>query len=296
MLCSCAFTSPSSNIESGQAQELSALSSEADTTTSAPVNETDQTATGDESGEQPTVMSVLVDGEGQNSSSLNTAENSPVATVPSPSDPSDGNSSSAVDSTPSAPTVSAPTNDGNDSSGGPDDDVPPGASDDDTSSSDDGDRNDTDDASQAEVTSTTSTSAPPASGPKDDSGPDDDITTTSRPSLNLLPPSLQMELVDELNDRRRDFDLPPVEFSPELAAEAEQCATENLQRRALAHCDHEVLWMGGIGTSPEQLLEAWFNSELHKQALTYPTSTRAGGALVVDLSTGLAVAALRIDY
>lgn len=156
----------------------------------------------------------------------------------------------------------------------------------------------------ATTSSTTSTSVVSDTSPSEEETTttvaDDTTTTTEATSssnvVQLLPASLQREMVDELNQRRRDRGLEPVAYNQDLADEAEECARLSLARGELEHCDHEVLWMGGVGVAPEQLLDAWFNSPLHKQALTYDSSTEAGGALVVDLETGRAVAALRINY
>ncbi|MER5281273.1 CAP domain-containing protein [Streptomyces sp. NPDC002809] len=102
-------------------------------------------------------------------------------------------------------------------------------------------------------------------------------------------------LISLLNERRVALGLPRVEESGDLAGQAQECSARSLERGALEHCGHEVLFMGGKGTTPEAMIEAWFNSAGHKTALTYGSSTRAGAAVVVD-SAGRLVAAINIDY
>ncbi len=262
-LCSCALTQPSTAVESSEAETLSAASAPTEdiTTTEISVSTTEPTD------DQP-ILSVVIDENAQQplaDGQQPQADTQPPTTIPA-IDGDDSDSQAGAEqlepSQSSATTVTTPP----------------------------------------EITAGKPAEPVPTSKPKDqeparpDPTPTSDSTTTTGQSLNLLPPRLQRDLVNELNDRRDNLGLGPVEFSSDLADEAEQCALRSLRTRELAHCDHEVLWMGGIGTSADQLLDAWFNSELHLQALTYPTSTRAGGALVVDLNTGLAVAALRINY
>ncbi|UNT00509.1 CAP domain-containing protein [Streptomyces tubbatahanensis] len=105
----------------------------------------------------------------------------------------------------------------------------------------------------------------------------------------------ERELITLLNERRSAAGLPRVEESGELASQAEQCSSASLAKGALEHCGHEVLFMGGSGTRPEAMLEAWFNSPGHKTALTYGSSTKAGAGIVTD-DSGRLVAAITIDY
>ncbi len=271
LLCSCALTQNTSTVQS-DADPLTALSSSAETSVSTeagPALSTDITTdvtaevTADASADEPSVLSVIIDGDAADAAPQSLPNDQ--VTIDEPTPAADGSTSTTVAEQPGESPTQSSTEPAEAPETAPD--ARPAPS--------------TTEAS----TTTTSTGSPATAQP-----------STSRPALNLLPPRLQHELVDELNDRRGDLGLGPVEFSLALADEAEACALQSLQNRELAHCDHEVLWMGAIGVSSDQLLEAWFNSELHKQALTYDTSTKAGGALVIDLNTGLAVAALRIDY
>ncbi|MFF2730306.1 CAP domain-containing protein [Streptomyces sp. NPDC058008] len=102
-------------------------------------------------------------------------------------------------------------------------------------------------------------------------------------------------LISLLNERRVALGLPPVEESADLTGQAEECSVRSLEKGALEHCGHEVLFMGGENTTPEAMIEAWFNSPGHKTALTYGSSTTAGAAVVTD-SAGRLVAAINIDY
>lgn len=105
----------------------------------------------------------------------------------------------------------------------------------------------------------------------------------------------ESKLIALLNERRADMGLSRVEESAELAAESEKCSSASLAKNTLEHCGHEVLFMGGENTTPEAMLEAWFNSPGHKTALTYGSSTKAGGAIVKNASGSL-VSAITIDY
>ena len=104
----------------------------------------------------------------------------------------------------------------------------------------------------------------------------------------------ESKLVALLNERRADMGLNRVEESAELAAESEKCSSASLAKNTLEHCGHEVLFMGGENTTPEAMLEAWFNSPGHKTALTYDSSTKAGAAIVKNASGSL-VSAITID-
>lgn len=105
----------------------------------------------------------------------------------------------------------------------------------------------------------------------------------------------ESRLVSLLNERRAEMGLSEVEESGGLAAEAEECSAASLDKGALEHCGHEVLFMGGENTTPENMLEAWFNSPGHKTALTYGSSTEAGAGIVTD-DSGRLVSAITIDY
>ena len=138
--------------------------------------------------------------------------------------------------------------------------------------------------------SSTSVTSAPASSPPAARPP------ASNPATDPVSVTLQRELVDELNRRRSALGLPGVAYTPNMSDLAAECALQSLDLGRLEHCGHEVLWMGGPGVSAERLLDAWFASPPHRRALTYPSSTTAGGALVVRDGGSRAVAALRIDY
>jgi hypothetical protein len=87
--------------------------------------------------------------------------------------------------------------------------------------------------------------------------------------------------------------LPEVQQSADLVAAAHDCTEKNAAQGTMEHCGHEVLYAGG--NSPESMMEAWFNSPAHKQALTYESSRNAGAA-IVSRSDGAVVAAINIDY
>ncbi|MFE9468737.1 CAP domain-containing protein [Streptomyces virginiae] len=98
-----------------------------------------------------------------------------------------------------------------------------------------------------------------------------------------------------LNERRRGLGLPDVERSDSLARAARTCVQKNAQQANLEHCGHEVLFTGGIGTPPERIIEAWFNSPGHRKALTYPGSRNAGPAIVTNAEGTAIFAAINID-
>ncbi len=109
----------------------------------------------------------------------------------------------------------------------------------------------------------------------------------------------QRELVDELNVRRARMNLEPVEFDQTIADSAAKCSVQNLRATGLNHCGHEVLFRssGNIDSiAVENLLEAWWNSPPHKKSLTYPGSTKAGGAVVYFDGQRGVVAAIEINY
>ncbi|MFE2559933.1 CAP domain-containing protein [Streptomyces sp. NPDC059352] len=105
----------------------------------------------------------------------------------------------------------------------------------------------------------------------------------------------ESELVDALNERRRAMGLAEVRLRSSEVQQAGTCAQKNLLNDSLSHCGHEVLFKGTRGTTPQQIMTAWFNSPLHKQALTYADSRNAGPAIAID-ADGTLVAALAIDY
>lgn len=110
---------------------------------------------------------------------------------------------------------------------------------------------------------------------------------------------MQRELVDELNRRRTALGLPEVAFDAGLAQQAASCAERSLRQNRLEHCGHEVLFMGSgsvDNTSAAGLLDAWMASDGHRRALTYASSTAAGGAVIsIDGQRGV-TAAININY
>ncbi|WP_307856250.1 sigma-70 family RNA polymerase sigma factor [Micromonospora sp. C32] len=98
-----------------------------------------------------------------------------------------------------------------------------------------------------------------------------------------------------LNERRRALGLTEVKLGPAQHREAEACVRKNLNAGSgLTHCGHEVLFASSGTATPEQMIEAWFNSPGHKTALTYTGSRFAGPAIVSNGSRQ--VAAINIDY
>ncbi|MCT2277915.1 sigma-70 family RNA polymerase sigma factor [Micromonospora chalcea] len=97
-----------------------------------------------------------------------------------------------------------------------------------------------------------------------------------------------------LNERRRALGLTEVKLGAAQHREAETCVRKNLNAGGLQHCGHEVLFASSGNSSPEQMIEAWFNSPGHKTALTYASSRFAGPAIVFNGSRQ--VAAINIDY
>ncbi|GIG57811.1 hypothetical protein Lfu02_21830 [Longispora fulva] len=102
------------------------------------------------------------------------------------------------------------------------------------------------------------------------------------------------ELVTALNVKRQAMRLKPVAYNANLSALGEDCARKSLAAGKMTHCGYEVLAMGGPNMTVDQLIAMWFNSPPHKAALTHPTSTIAGGAIVSNGRN--VVAAIRIDY
>ncbi|MFI9293521.1 CAP domain-containing protein [Streptomyces gardneri] len=105
----------------------------------------------------------------------------------------------------------------------------------------------------------------------------------------------ESELVDALNERRRAMGLVEVRLRSDETQQAGTCAQKNLVNKTLSHCGHEVLFKGRSGSTPAQIMTVWFNSPLHRQALTYANSRNAGPAIAID-DDGTLVAALAIDY
>ena len=104
----------------------------------------------------------------------------------------------------------------------------------------------------------------------------------------------EQRLLVLLNERRSALGLPPVELGETQRREAEACVRMNLDKGGMTHCGHEVLFASSGNSSPEQMIEAWFDSPGHKTALTYAGSRFAGPAIVWNGSRQ--VSAINIDY
>jgi uncharacterized protein YkwD len=100
-------------------------------------------------------------------------------------------------------------------------------------------------------------------------------------------------LVTLLNERRRALGLPEVRENADNVEAARDCAQQNVDNGTFGHCGHEVLYAGG--NNPQAIMDAWFSSPAHKQALTYASSRNAGAA-IIDRGDGSVIAALNIDY
>ncbi len=96
-----------------------------------------------------------------------------------------------------------------------------------------------------------------------------------------------------LNKHRRELGLREVKLGADQSKAARECVKENLDSHNFEHCGHEVLHSGS--TSPEVIVDDWFWSPGHKQALTYDSSNYAGPAIGID-AEGTVIAAINIDY
>ncbi|MET7471882.1 sigma-70 family RNA polymerase sigma factor [Micromonospora sp. NPDC005599] len=135
---------------------------------------------------------------------------------------------------------------------------------------------------------TPSRSAKPSRSPKPTPSPAKSTATSSGLS------AAERRLLVLLNERRRALGLTEVKLGAAQHREAESCVRQNLNASGLQHCGHEVLFASSGNSSPEQMIEAWFNSPGHKTALTYASSRFAGPAIVFNGSRQ--VAAINIDY
>ncbi|MGC4898164.1 sigma-70 family RNA polymerase sigma factor [Micromonospora echinospora] len=135
---------------------------------------------------------------------------------------------------------------------------------------------------------TPSRSAKPSKSPKPTPSPAKSTATSSGLS------AAERRLLVLLNERRRALGLTEVKLGAAQHREAESCVRQNLNASGLQHCGHEVLFASSGNSSPEQMIEAWFNSPGHKTALTYASSRFAGPAIVFNGSRQ--VAAINIDY
>ncbi|WP_259275819.1 sigma-70 family RNA polymerase sigma factor [Micromonospora chalcea] len=131
-------------------------------------------------------------------------------------------------------------------------------------------------------------SAKPSKSPKPTPSPVKSTATSSGLS------AAERRLLVLLNERRRALGLNEVKLGTAQHREAESCVRKNLTASGLQHCGHEVLFASSGNSSPEQMIEAWFNSPGHKTALTYASSRFAGPAIVFNGSRQ--VAAINIDY
>ncbi|WP_433552974.1 sigma-70 family RNA polymerase sigma factor [Micromonospora zamorensis] len=104
----------------------------------------------------------------------------------------------------------------------------------------------------------------------------------------------EQRLLVLLNERRRALGLSEVKLRTTEQRAAETCVKQNLDTGAFEHCGHEVLWASSGNSSPEQMIDAWFNSPGHKTALTYASSRYAGPAIVFNGTRQ--IAAINIDY
>ncbi|WP_433388929.1 sigma-70 family RNA polymerase sigma factor [Micromonospora sp. KLBMP9576] len=104
----------------------------------------------------------------------------------------------------------------------------------------------------------------------------------------------EQRLLVLLNERRRALGLPEVKLGTTQQRAAESCVKQNLNAGTFEHCGHEVLHASGGRSSPEQMIEGWFNSPPHKAALTYPSSRFAGPAIVWNGTRQ--ISAINIDY
>ncbi|MGC4804172.1 sigma-70 family RNA polymerase sigma factor [Micromonospora sp. DT233] len=127
-------------------------------------------------------------------------------------------------------------------------------------------------------------------------------TRSSRPTKAPTKPAgtstgvsaAEARLLVLLNERRRALGLSQVKLGAAQHREAESCVKRNLDGGTFEHCGHEVLFASSGNSSPEQMMEAWFNSPGHRTALTYTGSRFAGPAIVWNGKRQ--IAAINIDY
>lgn len=122
-------------------------------------------------------------------------------------------------------------------------------------------------------------------------------TRSASKSAAALPAGVsaaEQRLLVLLNERRRALGLTEVKMRANEHNLAEDCVKRNLDAGTFEHCGHEVLFASSGNSSPEQMIEAWFNSPGHKTALTYASSRYAGPAIVYNGSRQ--IAAINIDY
>ncbi|MFG1780597.1 sigma-70 family RNA polymerase sigma factor [Micromonospora sp. NPDC049048] len=149
-------------------------------------------------------------------------------------------------------------------------------------------------ASQASsrATSTPTRSTTPTKAPTPTRTPTKPASTSTASSSGVS--AAERRLLVLLNERRRALGLPEVKLGTTQHRAAEVCVKQNLDAGTMKHCGHEVLFASSGNSSPEQMIEAWFNSPGHKTALTYSSSRFAGPAIVFNGTRQ--VAAINIDY
>ncbi|NYH45304.1 RNA polymerase sigma factor (sigma-70 family) [Micromonospora jinlongensis] len=148
------------------------------------------------------------------------------------------------------------------------------------------------DPSSATASPTPTRSATPSKSPKPTSSPTKTATKSASASTGVS--AAEQRLLVLLNERRRALGLTEVKMRTTEQRAAEACVKQNLDAGGLAHCGHEVLFASTGNSSPEQIINAWFNSPGHKTALTYASSRYAGPAIAYNGSRQ--IAAINIDY
>ncbi len=135
-------------------------------------------------------------------------------------------------------------------------------------------------------------SATPTRSPRPTRSQTDPARTSTGASTGVS--AAERRLLVLLNERRRALGLSEVKLGTTQQRAAEACVRQNLDAGGLQHCGHEVLFASSGNSSPEQMIEAWFNSPGHRTALTYAGSRFAGPAIVYNGTRQ--VAAINIDY
>ncbi|MGW0432261.1 sigma-70 family RNA polymerase sigma factor [Micromonospora sp. NPDC003197] len=134
----------------------------------------------------------------------------------------------------------------------------------------------------------------PTKSPTSTKPPTPTKSTAKPASTSTGVSATEQRLLVLLNERRRALGLSEVKLGTTQQRAAESCVKQNLDAGTFEHCGHEVLFASSGNSSPEQMIEAWFNSPGHKTALTYPSSRFAGPAIIWNGSRQ--IAAINIDY
>jgi RNA polymerase sigma factor (sigma-70 family) len=152
-------------------------------------------------------------------------------------------------------------------------------------------------------TTTAPVTSRPAATSRPPTPPRPPATSATAPATGATPSTRQpaadprpARLITLLNERRRALGLVEVQVSSDHERAANDCVQQNLRAGTFQHCGYEVLYKGGGGASPERIVDAWFNSEGHRHALTHPTSRNAGAAIAVNPEGTVLLAAINIDY